>query len=431
MEDHFRKPEIRYSDPVKEIMGRPPRRILRWGTTAIFTVIVIFAVFAWFLKYPDLIVSTIEITTENPPVILVSKISGKIKMINVEDNDTVHAGQLLAVMETPVSMEQFYDLKEFTDTTRHPELLSVEDIPDLSRLGSLQPYYGTYKKILSDYDNFLKNDLYGSRIKSLTEELHNLREYIDLLKENELLETQSYELSNSMYNREMKTAGVAAEVDLERAKQQLVEKQMTLVEKRSDIKAKEIEYNNKEQELNETKINREEEKNSKVAVVEESFNNLKAQIQQWENEYLLVSSIDGIATYTGYWSENQTVKAEEEVMAVVPLNKGKYIGRLQLKMQRSGKVDTGCLVNIKLSSFPYLEYGMIRGVVNKKSLVPSGDAYIIEVDLPNGLKTLYGKNLELMFAQNMNGTAEIITNDKRLLEKIIYPFRYLYTKNRR
>ncbi len=31
-----RKPEILYSDPVKEIMGNPPRRILRWGTLYVF-----------------------------------------------------------------------------------------------------------------------------------------------------------------------------------------------------------------------------------------------------------------------------------------------------------------------------------------------------------------------------------------------------------
>ncbi len=431
MEEHYRKPEIRYSDPVKEIMGKPPRRILRWGTAAIFVVIVIFFVFAWFLKYPDLIVSPVEITTENPPVILVSKISGKIKLINVKDNDTVHAGQLLAVMETTVPVDQFNALKHFADSVSQPELLSFNDIPDLSGLGPLQSYYATFRKVLSDYNNFLTNDLYGSRIKSLTEELNNLRDYIDQLRENVQWETRSLEISTSMHERDLKTSDVAAAVELERSEQQLIDKQIALGSKRSDIIEKEIAYNNKEQELTENKINREEEKNRRIALVEESFSNLQAQIQLWENEYLLISSIDGIVTYIGFWSENQTVKEGDEVLAVVPLNQGKYIGRLQLKMQRSGKVDTGCLVNIKLSSFPYLEYGMVRGVVNKKSLVTSGDAYIIEVVLPNGLKTLYNINLELRFAQNMKGTAEIITNDKRLLEKILYPFRYLYTKNRR
>jgi hypothetical protein len=98
-------------------------------------------------------------------------------------------------------------------------------------------------------------------------------------------------------------------------------------------------------------------------------------------------------------------------------------------MQRSGKVKNGQMVNIKLSGYPYLEYGIVRGIVRSKSLVPSSDAYIIEVDLPNGLSTLYG--IKLDFTQNMQGTAEIITEDLRLFQKIINPFRYLISRNKR
>jgi len=98
-------------------------------------------------------------------------------------------------------------------------------------------------------------------------------------------------------------------------------------------------------------------------------------------------------------------------------------------MNRSGKVKTGQEVNIKLSGYPYLEYGMVKGKVKSKSLVPSGDSYIIELTLPDGLTTLYGKKLD--FTQNMQGAAEIITEDLRLLQKILNPFRYLVSRNKR
>ena len=97
-------------------------------------------------------------------------------------------------------------------------------------------------------------------------------------------------------------------------------------------------------------------------------------------------------------------------------------------MQRSGKVRTGQKVNIKLTGYPYLEYGMVRGVITSKSLVPAGDSYIIEITLPDGLRTLYGNDLE--FTQNMQGTAEILTDSLRLLQKVVNPFRYLVTRNR-
>jgi len=71
---------------------------------------------------------------------------------------------------------------------------------------------------------------------------------------------------------------------------------------------------------------------------------------------------------------------------------------------------------------------MVRGIVRTKSLVPSGDSYIIEIELPDGLRTLYNKQLE--FTQNMQGTAEIITEDMSLLQKIVDPFVTLFQKTK-
>ena len=59
-------------------MGNPPGRILRWGTTIMFSVFVLFILFAWLIRYPDTIPAPVEITTMNPPVTLVTKITGHI-----------------------------------------------------------------------------------------------------------------------------------------------------------------------------------------------------------------------------------------------------------------------------------------------------------------------------------------------------------------
>ena len=50
-----KKPEILYSRAVNEIMGRPPGKIVRWGTTLCFAVFVLFILLAWLIKYPDTI----------------------------------------------------------------------------------------------------------------------------------------------------------------------------------------------------------------------------------------------------------------------------------------------------------------------------------------------------------------------------------------
>ena len=47
--------------------------------------------------------------------------------------------------------------------------------------------------------------------------------------------------------------------------------------------------------------------------------------------------------------------------------------------------------------------------------------YVVDIALPDGLTTNYGKTLPL--TREMKGSAEIITDDLRLLERLIMPLR--------
>jgi HlyD family secretion protein len=425
------KPEILYSDPVKEIMGRPPNRIIKWGSTTLLLVFVIFILFAWLIRYPDTIPAPVEITTTNPPVTLSTKITGHIKSFFVKEREEVKSGQLIAVMETTASLNEIKLLKNTTDTIKIPELLLYQRLPLFTELGELQGFYGAFLKNLSDLNTNVSNDLYGRKIASLSDEIISLREYIDRLSVKERLFSENHSLEEKKYNRisSLFAGKVIPESELEQSHQALLRVNIELQQARLDHSAKSIELAEKRQLIEEYRINRTQEKERLVSVLRESYLNLMAQINLWENSYMLISPIDGIVSFTKYWSANQSVVKDEPVVSIVPLRPGNFLGRINLKMQRSGKVKTGMLVNIKLSSYPYLEYGIVRGRVKSKSLVPSGDAYVIDIELPNGLTTLYGTTLD--FTQNMQGTAEIITENVRLLQKIINPFRYLISKNKK
>jgi HlyD family secretion protein len=422
--------ELLYSEPVNDILGRPPRKILRWGTTLIFSVFSLFLFLAWIIRYPDTIPAQIELTTENPPVTLTSKVSGRIKNLYVNDKDIVSEGQSVAVIETAASIEEIDLLNRLIDTIIKPEYIHITPMPGFSKLGELQGYWAFFMKSLSDYQTFMQNDFYGNKILSVNEEIASIGQYIDRLKikesfytENQLLETKKYKRDSVLY-----AGNVLSESDLERSRQALLRINIELQQVRLDHSAKLIEIAEKNQLIKDFKIKRMEEKERFVSVLTESFLNLKAQTEIWENTHILISPVKGIATFTRFWHDNQTVIKDEAVINIVPLDAGDYIGRISLKMQRSGKVKTGQMVNIKLAGYPYLEYGILRGIIKSVSLVPSGDTYIIEVILPTGLTTLYGKKLE--FTQNMQGLAEIITENTSLLQKILNPFRYIVSKNR-
>jgi multidrug resistance efflux pump len=426
-----RKPEILYSDPVKEIMGNPPSKILRWGNATMFLVFILFILFAWLIRYPDTIPSPVEITTTKPPVMLPTKVTGRIKALYVKDREKVEAGKILAVMETSASIQEVELLKQTIDTIRNPESLSVKMMPELTELGELQIYYASFRKTLSDLNNYVINDFYGNKITSLTDEINGIQEYINRLIDKEKLYIENQKLETKKYERYSKLFddGAIAESELDVAYQSLLGIKMELQQVRLEHSAKAIEMAEKRQELQDNRITRDIEKEKYISILLESFSNLKAQMSIWITTYLLISPIDGIVSFTRYWSENQSVVKDEQVVNVVPLETGSFLGRINLKMQRSGKVDTGQVVNIKLSGYPYMQFGMVKGIIKSKSLVPSSDAYIIEIDLPEGLVTSYG--IPLTFTQGMQGTAEIITKDIRLLQKIVNPFRYMISKNRR
>ena len=423
-------PQIIPSDPVKEIISNPPANLIRWGTTAIAGVILIILLFSWILRYPNIVASPVQITTENPPVTLVSKITGRIMNLDVINRENVKAGQLLAVMETAASIEEIKKLKQTVASIKNPESLTTTELPSFSELGEIQEYWGTFLKCLSDYSNYITNDFYGYKIRSVNEEISGLEEYIRRVREKERLFEENQFIEEKKFNRvsSLFAGAVSSESELEVSRQAFNKINIELQDVRLDHSARIIELAQKKQELQDYKIKRIEEKATLYSLLNESLNNLKAQIRIWENNYLLISPVDGIVTFTLYWNQNQMVSKDEPVLSVIPFETGDYIGRVDLKMQRSGKVKTGQRVNIKLTGYPYLEYGMVRGIVTSKSLVPTGDSYIIEITLPDGLRTLYGENLE--FTQNMQGTAEIMTDSLRLLQKIVNPFRYLATKNR-
>jgi HlyD family secretion protein len=425
------KAEILYSGPVMEIMGRPPGRIIRWGLATLFLVFVLFVLFAWLIKYPDIIPAPVEITTTNPPVTLVTKITGHINSFFVKEKEKVSAGQLVAVMETTASMKEVELLRQTIDTVTKPELLSSRSLPLFSELGELQGFYGTFLKNLSDLNTYLNNDFYGAKIISLTREIEGIEEYIERLGVKERLYSENQRLEAKKFRRDsvLFSGKAISESELERSNQSFLRVNIELQQARLDHSAKSIELAEKNQLFQDYRITRIEEKEKLISVLRESFLNLKAQINLWVNTYLLIAPVNGIVSFTKFWSANQSVVKDEPVVTIVPIETGKIVGRINIKMQRSGLVKTGQSVNIKLSGYPYLEYGMVRGIVRSKSLVPAGDAYVIEIELPEGLKTLYGRELD--FTQNMQGTAEIITENVRLLQKIINPFRYMVSKNRK
>ncbi|MCL1943417.1 MAG: hypothetical protein FWF54_07735 [Candidatus Azobacteroides sp.] len=76
MEDN-KNIELR-SEEVQDVLGAVPPRILRRGITVLFLVVVMLLVGSWFFKYPDVISSSMTLTSNTPPAGITAKVGGKL-----------------------------------------------------------------------------------------------------------------------------------------------------------------------------------------------------------------------------------------------------------------------------------------------------------------------------------------------------------------
>jgi HlyD family secretion protein len=182
------------------------------------------------------------------------------------------------------------------------------------------------------------------------------------------------------------------------------------------------------QEVLDLELRKSEDSGKMQSALNEAASRLSASIADWEQKYVLKSTVEGIVSFTKIWSQNQDVREGDLVMSVIPKNPGQIIGKISLPLSGAGKVRPGQWVNIKFTNYPYMEFGMVKGLIRSISLVSSDNEYSVIVDLPEGLHTGYGT--DLAFNQDMQGVAEIITNDRRLLERIFLPVKAAFARQK-
>ena len=74
-----------------------------------------------------------------------------------------------------------------------------------------------------------------------------------------------------------------------------------------------------------------DDQSQRVFTIKGDIQRIKGEIENWKQTFLLISPIDGKIALTNAWSEQQFVKAEEEVLTVAPLQKaGSLIAKAQL-----------------------------------------------------------------------------------------------------
>ncbi len=427
--------EIR-SDEVQEILSHVPNWMIRWGITLIFLLLGMLLFISWFVKYPDVIPGTIIITTETPPVKLVSQTSGQVQTLYAAEGQTVQQGDFIAAIQNPLeaSAVDYLDALLQTITTEvleagaagPPDRLDFNDAGLV--FGELQTEYQNLRALTTEYLVFANDAFREKKLENLNKQrTYHLRlaeiseKQLELSEKNMANATQKYASDQRLleggaiskmefYQKEKEYT--QQQQELENLKKTFVQNNITIAEYEKQLNDLTYEFSEKERKLKEG--------------IASSVNSLKNFIRNWQQTYVLTAPFAGNVSYLKTVSQSQYVEAGVPLVAIIPEN-NHYLGQVEIPAQGFGKVKVGQWVTIKLLNYPDHEYGMLRGQIAGITQIAGTTAngeqtvYLAEVALPQGLQTTYNKRLE--YKPEMSGTAEIVTEALRLLERVFMQFR--------
>ncbi len=144
-------------------------------------------------------------------------------------------------------------------------------------------------------------------------------------------------------------------------------------------------------------------------------------LKNGKNDTIISGLEIGEIYYTKNWFRGEKIKPNTHLFNIVPKKINNLVAELKVPFQSALKIKKGQKVKIKIENYPYKENGVIIGMINKiPKIYNTNGFYIIDIKLPKKLITT--SNNEIEFRQEMLGSAEIITEDLRLIERFFSNF---------
>ena len=410
------------SEEVADIIDRMPTGWTKLVVAIIMVIVFTMVTLACVIKYPDTVTGQISITGEIAPVRLISSASGRLQLL-IDNNTEVREGTCIGYIETGAEYKDILSLDSLCRVM--PEIGTKIDFPDKLELGALSVYYNDFVLSYIKYDQLRETKVYDNMRKTLRNQQlsnkqvsKNLKKEIDLNNE-VLTNLHKQYASDSILHK----SGAISDEELSLQYNSLLSRKQSDIELRSTELVKQSEMKSIDIELAKVDVTVMEELTSSFNTMLVKYNILVNQIRQWKELYLFISPIDGLLQYQGFWRNNTFISASSEVFSISPV-KNRMIGELLIPAGGAGKVKVGQDVNVKLADYPYNEYGYVRGKVETLSTLthniesPEGTAkaYLATVSFPQGLKSNYGKRLQLNFESV--GVGEIITEKRRLIQRL-------------
>ncbi len=419
--------EIR-SEEIIDFMSYTPTWLIKWGITVIFLIIAIILLLSTVIRYPETLSGQITITTLNPTVTIINKISGRLEKILVKDDSTVRVGDVIAAVESPANGADVVALKKALNSIElNPNGIQIglSRFQDSLNLGDFQGEYSQLIGDLKQYQELTQNRFFTEKIRSIENQLKN---QADLSSINyEVLKMSEKDLENAVRKnnifKKLFEEKVIPPLEFQEKQDELSRKQQEFVTLKRNI----VQTNITITDLKRQKLELSNEYRTRKLALEQSVFqkkiNLSNAIVNWQKNYIVKAYIDGRLKYVQNLTENQFVKQGEPLFLVVP-QQSTYIGLTTVPSLNAGKLKIGQKVLVSLDSYSANDFGKITGVVSKIFSATNQNTYTVQIAFKNGLVSSLKK--QIPFKPQMTGTVNIITDNTSLTERLLKKLNLLY-----
>ncbi|MBV6440820.1 MAG: HlyD family efflux transporter periplasmic adaptor subunit [Haliscomenobacteraceae bacterium CHB4] len=417
-------------EQIQYLLGNPPSWMMRYGITVMASAFLLLLALSYFIHYPDVIEARVVLTTAHPPIRILANSGGRVTELLVADKQTVRQGQLLAVLENPAQWRDVMRLESWLDSTGGQKT----SLPTGLHLGELQNAYSAFSQHWKDLDYFSRFNGIEERIGYLQKQITQLEAmYVNILKQKATMQ-EAFALAEKEYRRQQKLHldKVIADREFEVSEAKYLEQKRQHQNAESVALQNQMQIRQLESQINDLRQGKSDNLNEKQLSLAEDLQLLRSAIAGWKQSFLITAPISGHVSFSKIWSAQQSVGAGEEVLAIVPVSNTAgdatgIVGKATLPLLNSGKIASGQRAVIRLDGYPAQQFGVLETTVANMSLLPKKDGqeevYLLDLYLSDSLTTTYSKAIP--FRQEMSGQVRIVTEDRRVIDRIFGSLRDL------
>lgn len=427
-------PSIKNRMKEREIIGRIPDTISRTIILFLCVIFIILLILGFSINYSDTISGKATVTSIKSGVNLVMPNTGKINLL-AKQGEKVADGQIIAVINNAAKLDDILFIKKILEKNillKDSSLLLLgKSLRESLVLGEVQVDYSKFLYTLEQYINTKESNIYVKNIQ-IKEDLF-LTQKRNLVKieinKKAVEETLNYSLQAYRRDSILFSRGIISASELEASKANYLQQKMSKNEY-------DIYYGNAintissiQNEIIQIKIQEESILREIRSKVIEYYTVLLTHIHQWEKLYVIETPIEGYVEYLQFWKENQYISINTDLFSIAP-NEEMAEVEVYLPAQGIGKITKGQKTIIRIDDYPSQEYGYLEGVVSNVSdariTVKEQYLSLVKIKLINSNMTNYRVKINLK--EGMAGTVEIITQRRKLIERLFDKVKYIFEK---